>query len=144
MKILIEHPKPDLFNANALHGHEKRRIAGGYPPLAAIVCSLLVILLGVLGANPAWHKALHEKIQEAAAGTQDTAVPAPEDHDSSHPEDSCAVCTYLHQQVGGIVGCPSTIAVLEVTVLHDFTPPSEPTVASLRREPCSRGPPVEV
>lgn len=101
--------------------------------------------MGVLASNPAWHEALHEEIHEADSGTQDAALPVPpEDHDRSHPGDSCAVCAYLHQQVGGVVDSPAVVTVLLVSVLPGFLPSSGPILAVLRREPGSRGPPLGV
>jgi hypothetical protein len=112
--------------------------------LGAVLCSLLLIGFGVLGSNPAWHEALHQEVHEAAAGIHDGALPGSEDNESSHPEDTCAVCAYLHQQVSGVVESPSVVVVLETAVLRSFAPPVEPVLVALRREPESRGPPSEI
>lgn len=144
LKILIEPSTSDLFNAKALQGRRTQSVAVWNAALGAAVCSLLLMLLGVLGANPAWHEALHQELHEAAAGNHDATVPASQESDSAHPGESCAVCAYLHQQVGGVVDAPAVVTVLEVTVLTGFPPPSEPVLADFRREPGSRGPPLGV
>ena len=120
-------------------------MAGWATSIGAVVCPLLLILIGILASNPAWHEALHEGIHEAGPGIQDAALPvAPEDHDRSHPGDSCAVCAYLHQQVGGVGDTRAVVVLLQVSVVPGFLQPSETILAAFRRGPGGRGPPAGV
>jgi hypothetical protein len=144
LRFFIEPVAWDSFNAKALHVIGTQRATDWGACLGAILCSLLLIGLGVLGSNPAWHEALHQEVHEAAAGIHDGALPGAADNESSHPEDTCAVCAYLHQQVGGVVESPSVVVVLETAGLRSFAPPAEPVLVALRHEPRSRGPPFEI
>lgn len=65
--------------------------------LGAGVVTCLLVVAGVLAANPVWHELLHDHDHQhgSCAGTHEDSP-----SESSGPEAGCGVCAFALQQVG--------------------------------------------
>jgi len=107
--------------------------------LGAGVCSVLVLLVGILAANPSWHEVLHEHVH-ASSGKG-----CNHDHHSSDDSEqgACAVCALARQQVNLGWLNPIRSAVPDSSFETEF-PVREGVEGEWRRvEPSGRGPPAQ-
>lgn len=99
----------------------------------------LLVLAGVLAANPVWHELLHDHDHQhgSCAGTHEDSP-----SESSGPEAGCGVCAFALQQVGLVGLEPVTVL---ISVPWTEVELSWPVVLVPQRADLSghgRGPPV--
>lgn len=107
---------------------------------AGLVTCLLV-LAGVLAANPAWHEVLHDHDHQhgSCAGSHEDSPT-----DSSAPEAGCGVCAFALQQVDLVGLDPVTVLSSALWTEVEISGPERLISQRVDLSGHGRGPPVGV